>query len=176
MPKKYYIMPVDTAQNELRVPVKALRNPYSGGGTFAAGMPQFFGGTGEGDQPHVAVLEKEVTEESRRTLQLTLASPEAAPELFGRNDMYFYWTGSDGWRETGTPWNDGRGPDEREMDRIAIVGLARFDKDWGDDEIIAELVRQAGCGDAPDRGKQDFAISETRVAFLRLIRLLLASS
>lgn len=170
---KYYIMLVDQARNEMRVPVKALRNPYNGRGTFAAGMPQFFGGAGGDDEPHVEVLEKEVTEESRRTLRLTLASPEDAPELFGRDNMYFYWTGSDGWRETGTPWNDGTGPDEREMERIAIIDLTRFDKGWSDDAIIAELVRQAGCGDAPARGKADFAISETRVAFLRLIRLLL---
>jgi len=169
---KYYIMLVDTARNEMRVPVKALLNPYDDKNAFAAGMPQFFGGTGKGNQRHVDVLAKEVTEESRRTLQLTLASAEAAPELFGRNDMYFYWTRSDGWRETGTPWNDGRGPDEREMDRIAIIDLTPFVEDWSDDAIIAELVRQAGCGDAPVQGKRDFARSETRVAFLKLIRQL----
>jgi hypothetical protein len=167
---KFYVMLFDPINQQMRVPVKALLNPYSGEPAFCAGMPQFFGGTDGKRLGPVALLKHEVTEESRRTLELTT---DDAKYFFGSAAMGFYWTGENEWEETGTAWGPGQGRAEKEMDRIAIVELARFDAQWDDGELIAELIRQTGSEGAPPQGKADFNGSATREAFIQLLGLLL---
>lgn len=168
---KYYIMLVDLEANEMRVPVKALLNPYNNQPAYCAGMPQFFGGTDTDDHPPATVLEHEITQESRRTLELTSGSPTP---FFNEGNMFFYWAGKDKWTETGTPWGPPANNAEAEMDRIVIVDLTQFNQHMSDQEIIAELVSQTGSGGAPQQGQTDFAHSATRTAFIGLIRMYLA--
>ncbi|HKR24827.1 MAG TPA: hypothetical protein VJS15_06175 [Allosphingosinicella sp.] len=158
-------MLVDEERQEMRVPVKALLNPYNGRNAFCAGMPQFFGGTDDDDQPPPAVLENEITQESRRTLELTSDSP---PHFFDSGNMSFYWAEEGRWTETGTAWGPGQGPEEQEMDRIVTVDLTQFEN-----ALIAELIRQTGSQGAPQHGKDDFDRSVTREAFIALLRMLL---
>ena len=167
---KYYIMLVDETCRQLRVPVKALLNPSDQRPAFCAGMPQFFGGTDDKDQPPAAVLDQEITQESRRTLELTSGSP---PYFFTSGNMYFYWAAEDRWQRTDTPWAPGQNAAEREMDRIVIVDLTPFDPAWDDDSRIAELLNQTQSQSAPQQGRTDFAGSATREAFVELFRLLL---
>lgn len=168
---KYYIMLVDRAANEMRVPVKALLNPYNHQPAYCAGMPQFFGGTDTDDQPPAIVLEHEITQESRHTLELTSGS---LPQFFTEGNMFFYWAGEDKWTETGTHWGPPNDAAEAEMDRIVVVDLTQFNQHMSDNAIIAELVRQTGSGGAPQQGQADFAASATRTAFIGLIRMYLA--
>jgi hypothetical protein len=168
---KYYLMLVDQEQGEMYVPVKALLNPYDGQPAFASGMPQFFGGTDETDDPPAVALERELAEESRRSLELTSGSP---PEFYDSGNMFFYWAGEDRWQATDISWGSARDASEAEMDRIESVDLAGFNPGWGDDRIIEELVDQARCQRAPDQGVADFDGSATRTAFIALIRLLIA--
>ncbi|MGL6309477.1 hypothetical protein ACSZMD_06505 [Aeromonas veronii] len=72
---KYYVMLINTESYQMITPVKALLNPYNGGQAYCAGMPQFFGGTDDKDQPVALVLADEINQESRRTLELTSGSP-----------------------------------------------------------------------------------------------------
>jgi hypothetical protein len=168
---KYYIMLVDQERGEMYVPVKAFLNPYNGQAAFASGMPQFFGGTDDDDQPPATVLDQELGQESRRSLELTSGSP---PEFFSSGNMFFYWAGEDRWQATDTPWGSARDASEAEMDRIEVVDLSRFNADGTDDALIQELIDQTRCGRAPVQGAADFAGSATREAFIALLRLLLA--
>jgi len=168
---KYYIMLVNRAQHQMIVPVKALLNPYNGQPAFCAGMPQFFGGTDTTDRPPAQVLEEEITQESRRTLELTSGSP---PQFYTQGNMFFYWAGEDRWVHTGTPWGPAHGNDEAEMDRLVNVNLAAFNTHMDDNAIIAQLVTQTQSTHAPAQGVADFNASATRPAFIALIRLYLA--
>ena len=167
---KYYIMLVDQGQNEMYVPVKAFLNPYDGQAAFASGMPQFFGGTADGDEGPSTVLDQEIAEESRRSLELTTPTPL---HFFTEGSMYFYWADAGGWQETDIPWGSAREAKEAEMDRIEVVDLTRFDAGGTNNELIAELVAQTRCERAPDQGVVDFNGSATREAFVELLRLLL---
>lgn len=119
MPKpKFYIILVDRASNQMHVPVKSLLNPYNRRPAYCAGMPQFFGGTNTDDQPPAIVLEQEITQESRRTLELTSDSPQ---HFFTEGNMSFYWAAEDRWQQTGTAWAPPQSNVEAEMDRIAVV-------------------------------------------------------
>ncbi|HEV2816521.1 MAG TPA: hypothetical protein VGW40_04790 [Allosphingosinicella sp.] len=166
---KYYVMLVDLANQRMRVPVKALRNPYDGEAAYCAGMPQFFGGTDRKDRPPTAVMKEEVGQESRRTLEL-MVGPD---HFFDSENMFFYWADADRWQETGTAWGPGRNKAEREMDRIEIVDLTRFNPQWSNDQLIAELIRQTNSEGAPQQGQDEFDESATREAFVELLRLLL---
>ena len=168
---KYYIMLMDRDSAEMRVPVKALLNPYNQQPAYCAGMPQFFGGTDTDDRPPAEVMEREITEESRRTLELTSGSPS---HFFTEGSMFFYWASEGQWTETGTPWGPAQNNAEAEMDRIVTVDLTRFNDGMNDTQIIAELVTQTGSNGAPQQGQAEFAVSSTRTAFIRLIRLYLA--
>lgn len=168
---KYYIMLVDRASNQMRVPVKALLNPYNQQPAFSAGMPQFFGGTDMDDQPPAIVLEQEIAQESRRTLELTSGSP---PYFFTSGNMFFYWAAEDQWTQTGTAWGPAQNNAEAEMDRIVVVDLTQFDHNMNDNAIIAELVNQTGSQGAPQQGQNDFNASATRTAFITLMRMYLA--
>lgn len=169
---KYYVMLVDSAKQQMRVPVKAALNPYNGKPAYCGGMPQFFGGTAAKDESPADSLKKEVGEESRRTLALTTDSPVP---LFADmdQDMYFYRAGRDGWQPTGTAWGDAQDEAEAEMSRIVSVDLTLFDEDWSDDALINELILQTGSQSASAKAQQQFAESETRKAFIELLRLLL---
>jgi len=167
---KYYIMLVDQERNEMYTPVKAFLNPYNGQAATASGMPQFFGGTDETDDPPAVALERELAEESRRSLELTSGSP---PELFDSGNMFFYWADRDRWQATDISWGSAREAKEAEMDRIEIVDLTQFDAAWSDNRLIAELIGQTGCQRAPDQGAAEFDGSATRQAFVELLRLLL---
>ncbi len=169
---KYYIMLVDRRSNRMHVPVKALLNPYNNQPAYCAGMPQFFGGTDTDDQPPAIVLGQEITQESRRTLELTSGSP---PHFFTSGNMFFYWAAEDRWRQTGTPWGPAQNNAEREMDRIVVVDLRRFNNTMNDNAIIAELVNQTASRGAPQQGQNEFDASATRTAFIRLIRMYLAA-
>lgn len=168
---KYYIMLVDQAHNQMRVPVKALQNPYNNRPAFSAGMPQFFGGTDTNDQPPVTVLDQEITQESRRTLELTTHAP---PYFYTSENMFFYWSAEGGWRQTATPWGPAQNNAEAEMDRIVIVDLTQFDANMTNDQIITELVNQTGSQGAPPQGQADFNASATRIAFITLMRMYLS--
>ncbi|MDH4320757.1 MAG: hypothetical protein OEV73_04585 [Desulfobulbaceae bacterium] len=168
---KYYIMLVDLEFGQMRVPVKALWNPYNQQPAYCAGMPQFFGGTDTDDQSPAIVLDQEITQESRRTLELTSGFPR---HFFTDGNMFFYWADEGQWGLTGTPWGLARDNAEAEMDRIVVVELTRFDENMGDQAIIAELLGQTGGGNAPLQGQAAFAASATRVAFIDLIRMYLA--
>jgi len=168
---KYYVMLIDPTNQQMRVPVKALLNPYNGRPAYCAGMPQFFGGTDNDDQPPPVVLDQEVTQESRRSLELTAHDPH---HFFDHENMFYYWAGGNEWIVTGTPWGPARNAAEAEMDRIEIVDLTRFNAQWTDDQLIAELIRQTNSTGAPARGQADFNGSATREAFIRLLRLVLA--
>ncbi len=168
---KYYIMLVNGESHQMHVPVKALVNPYNQQPAYCAGMPQFFGGTDTDDQPPAIVLEHEITQESRRTLELTSGSP---PHFFTEGNMFFYWAAEDRWQQTGTPWGAPQNNTEAEMDRIVVVDMTRFDNNMNDGQIIAELIHQTGSGGAPPQGTLDFNASATRTAFIGLIRMYLA--
>jgi len=168
---KYYVMLVDRERGEMYVPVKALLNPYDGQPAFASGMPQFFGGTDDSDEAPAIVLEQELAQESRQSLELTSGSP---PEFYDSGNMFFYWAGEDRWQATDIPWGSAREDKEAEMDRIEAVALAGFNPDWTDDRLIDELVKESRCRRAPDQGVADFDGSATREAFIALLRLLLA--
>jgi hypothetical protein len=167
---KYYIMLVDQGQNEMYVPVKAFLNPYNGQAAFASGMPQFFGGTAEGEEGPATVLDQEIAQESRRSLELTTPTPL---HFFTRGDMFFYWADANGWQSTDIPWGSARQADEAEMDRIQIVDLTGFDAGGTNDELIVELIDQTCSQRAPVQGAADFDASATREAFIELLRLLL---
>ncbi|HEV2816522.1 MAG TPA: hypothetical protein VGW40_04795 [Allosphingosinicella sp.] len=167
---KYYLMLVDQERGEMYVPVKAFLNPYDGTAAFASGMPQFFGGTDNSDDPPVMALEQELAQESRRSLELTSGSP---PHFFTSGNMFFYWADADRWQATDTPWGSAREASEAEMDRIETVDLTQFDADGSNNQLIAELIAQTRCGRAPDQGVADFDGSATREAFVELLRLLL---
>lgn len=168
---KYYIMLVDLESNEMHVPVKALLNPYSQQPAYCAGMPQFFGGTDTHDRPIATVLEEEITQESRRTLELTSGNP---PHFFTQGNMYFYWAAEDRWKPTGIAWGPAQNNAEAEMDRIVVVDLTQFNNNMNDNAIIVQLINQTGSGGAPPQGRADFAASASRTAFITLIRLYLA--
>jgi|GEM_PF-2836636 len=168
---KYYIMLVDLANNQMQVPVKALLNPYNQQPAYCAGMPQFFGGTDTNDQPPVTVLDAELTQESRRTLELTSETP---PHFLDVQNMFFYWAGADRWAPTGVAWGAPQINAEAEMNRIVVVDLTQFDNTMSDNAIITELVNQTGSGGAPQQGRADFAASASRTAFITLIRMYLA--
>lgn len=163
--KKYYIMLVDLKTKQMHVPVKALLNPHNNKKAYCAGMPQFLGGSGK-SKPFI-VLQKEVTEESRGTLELILAPPS----FFTDKNMSFYWASEDKWKQTGTSWKPTKNPDEQEMDRIVVVDLKDFNNNMTDDQIIEELVKQTGSDKAA--GTTDFNKSVTRTAFIKMIRILL---
>ena len=118
--------------------------------------------------PHTA-LEQEITQESRRTLELTSGYPT---HFFTEGNMFFYWAAENQWVQTGTPWSPAQRREEAEMDRIVVVALTQFNKNMNDDEIIAGLLRQAGSTGAPS-GAGDFTASATRTAFINLIRMYL---
>jgi hypothetical protein len=166
---KYYVMLVDMAHQRMRVPVKALRNPYDGEAAYCAGMPQFFGGTDRDDRPPSAVMREEVSQESRRTLELTTIPIH----FFDIENMFFYWAGQDRWQDTGTAWGPAGDDAEREMDRIVTVDLTRLNAEGTNDELIAELIAQTNSQGAPQQGQADFDESATREAFVELLRLLL---
>jgi hypothetical protein len=168
---KYYIMLVDRVSNQMHVPVKALLNPYDQQPAYCAGMPQFFGGTDTDDLPPAIVLEQEVTQESRRTLELISGNP---PHFFTEGNMFFYWAAEDRWQRTETPWGQPKDNAEAEMDHIVAVNLSRFENNMDDNEIIAELVNQTVSGGAPRQGVLDFNVSATRSAFINLIRMHMA--
>ena len=168
---KYYIMLVDHANSQMRVPVKALQNPYNGQAAFSAGMPQFFGGTDTDDQAPAVVLDHEITQESRRTLELTSAFPVY---FYTEGNMFFYWAAEDKWAETGTAWGPAQNNAEAEMDRIVAIDMTQFDNNMTNNQIIAELVAQTGSQGAPQQGQNDFNASATRTAFTTLIRMYLA--
>jgi hypothetical protein len=168
---KYYIMLVDRGSNQMRVPVKALLNPYNNQTAYCAGMPQFFGGTDQDDQPPAVVLEQEITQESRRTLELTSGSP---PHFFTEGNMFFYWAAENQWTQTGIPWGPAQNNAEAEIDRNIVIDLTQFNNTMNDNAIISQLVNQTASGEAPQQGKTDFAASATRTAFIRLIRMYLA--
>lgn len=168
---KYYIMLVNRAQHQMIVPVKALLNPYNGQRAYCAGMPQFFGGTDTTDEPPVQVLEKEITQESRRTLELTTGSPS---HFYTQGNMFFYWADENGWVHTGTPWGPANGNDEAEMDHLVTVNLAAFNTGMDDNAIIAQLVTQTQIIPAQAQGVADFNASATRPAFIAWIKLYLA--
>jgi hypothetical protein len=164
---KYYIMLVDRENHEMRVPVKALINPYDHQQPFyCAGMPQFFGGTDTDDQPPVTVMGQEVMQESRNTLELTSESP---PHFLTEANMFFYWADETRWKPTGKPWRMAQNNTEAEMDRVITVGLLRFNNRMDDKAIVHELLNQTGSETAP--GIRDFSISATCIAFIKLIRM-----
>jgi hypothetical protein len=168
---KYYIMLVDRGANRMHVPVKALLNPYNNQPAYCAGMPQFYGGTDSDDQPPAIVLEQEITQESRRTLELTSGNPS---HFFTEGNMFFYWATENQWSQTGTPWSPAQNNAEAEMDRIVVIDLTQFHNAMNDDAIIAELVNQTASGGAPQQGQTDFTASATRSAFIKLMRKYLA--
>jgi hypothetical protein len=138
---KYYIMLVNKGANQMNVPVKVLMNPYTHQPAYWAGMPQFFGGTDSDDQPPATVLEREITEESRRTLELTSGNPS---HFFDAGSMFFYWAGEKQWSHTGAPWGDAQNSAEAEMERSIAIDLAQFHIGMTDEAIITELVNQTG--------------------------------
>jgi hypothetical protein len=168
---KYYIMLVDLATNRMEVPVKALLNPYNQQPAYCAGMPQFFGGTDQNDQPPVVVMGHEITEESRRTLELTSAFPQ---DFLSEGNMFYYYAGRDRWAPTGVAWGPARSQAEAEMDRIVAVDLTQFNNAMNDAQIITVLLNQTGSTAAPLGGQADFNASATRTAFTILIRAYLA--
>lgn len=167
---KHYAMLVDLNADEMRVPVKAHLNPYNGQLAYCAGMPQFFGGTDTDDRHHAIVLEEEITQESRLTLELTSGAPTP---FFSEGNMFFYWASEGQWTRTGTPWGSAQNNAEAEMDRIVVVDLTQFNNGMNDTAIIAELVNQTGSGRAPQQGQTNFATSATCTAFINLIRMYL---
>lgn len=169
---KYYIMLIDTVSHQMITPVKALNNPYNGRPAYCAGMPQFLGGTDDNDQPVAVVLEHEITQESRRTLELTSGSPH---HFFTEGNMFFYWAIETQWVQTGTPWGPAQTNEEAEMDRLVVVDLTQFTNNMSDNAIINNLVNQTTNGTiVPQQGQTDFALSATRTAFINLIRSYLA--
>lgn len=169
---KYYVALVDLGNNQMRVPVKAALNPYNHQPAYCAGMPQFFGGTDDNDQPPPVVMEAELTQESRRTLELTSGSPHSLTHSGG---MFFYYALEGQWVVTGTPWGPAANPSEQEMDRLVTVDLTLFNTGMNDQAIINELVRQTGSN-LQTNGGTDFNQSATRPAFIALIRGYLAGT
>ena len=171
---KYYITLIDLNANQMLVPVKANLNPYNNKTAYCTGMPQFFGGTDDTDQPPAIVLEKEITEESRRTLELISGSPT---HFLTSENMFFYWAGENQWKRTGTPWKPASKKEEKEMERIETVDLTEFHrkkiKSNDEEDIIWELRNQTGTLDAPEKGETDFANSSTRTAFIEIISMYL---
>lgn len=168
---KYYIMLVDQEHDQMHVPVKALLNPYSQQLAFSACMPQFFGGTDVDDQPPAIVLEQEITQESRHTLELTSGSPSY---FFTFENMSFYWAAEDKWKQTETFWPPAQNNAEAEMDRIVVVDLTQFAPHMTNTQIIAELVNQTGSQGAPQQGQIQFYTSATCTAFTTLMHMYLS--
>lgn len=165
---KYYVMLINTESYQMITPVKALLNPYNGGQAYCAGMPQFFGGTDDKDQPVALVLADEINQESRQTLELTSGSPHY---FFTEENMFFYCATEGQWDHTGTPWGPAQTANEAEMDRLVTVDLKQFTNNMSDDVIIDNLINQTTHGTVvPQKGRDDFALSSTRTAFITLIR------
>ncbi|KAF0809543.1 hypothetical protein A167_01614 [Alcanivorax sp. S71-1-4] len=169
---KYYVAFIDRPRHHMVIPMKAMLNPYNQQAAFCAGMPQFFGGTDDHNQPPAQVLEMEVMQESRGTLELTSGSPR---NFYTEGNMFFYYALESQWTATGTPWGAASNPEQQEMDRLVTIDLSRFASDMTDAAIITELARQSGSNLGTPGGTQ-FQQSATRQAFIRLIRGFLAGT
>lgn len=167
---KYYIAFIDRPNGTMRIPIKAPRNPYNGAPAYCAGMPQFFGGTDDQDQPVPLVLDAEVAQESRHTLELLTPTPHHFETVA---NMFFYYAVEEEWAVTGTAWGPAATPEQAEMERLVAIDLTRFDADMDDQAVIDELLRQAGSNLETEGGAQ-FLASATRAAFLALIERYLA--
>ena len=167
---KYYIALLDRPDGKMHIPVKAQLNPYNKQRAYCAGMPQFFGGTDDRDTPPAAVLDMEVTQESRGTLELISPTPHC---FANEGNMFFYYATEGEWARTGAEWEPASTPEQAEMDRLVEIDLSAFGGDMDDQAIVAELMVQAGCA-LETEGGGEFEQSATKAAFIALIRKYLA--
>ncbi|HEX7340264.1 MAG TPA: hypothetical protein VF271_10085 [Rhodanobacteraceae bacterium] len=169
---KYYIALLNESTQQMLVPIKTVFNPFYNHIAFCAGMPQFFGGSDNDDAGPIAVLDREISEESRHTLELV--SPQIT-YFFHTGNVYagsmdFYYADQPKWQTTDTPWQQPANGAEAEMDRIVTVELSGFRINMTDDDLINELLRQTGCLNPQLPGWNDFSNSATRSVFIALLR------
>ncbi|NET04341.1 MAG: hypothetical protein F6K16_06330 [Symploca sp. SIO2B6] len=153
------------------VPVKADQNPYNPAAQWlAAGSPQFFGGSPQGTTPLDTMIQ-EVHEESRTTLELLDTSEESffSPSLDAQTKLYFFYSLSPRWRETGKPWNPNpQQPQQREMKALVTVNKSDFQGLNSQQEIINKLIAVTQTTGAS--GINDFRNSYTATAFFKFIK------
>jgi hypothetical protein len=170
--KSYVIL---CTRDMMIVPIKANLNPYNNRPWFSGGTPQFFGGSADGENDPLKTLQREVTEESRRTLRLNAISGrvfEAPPANGDQNTYNFYY--SIEWQRTGTQWNDNvTNSTEREMQRLVEVQLSDMLPDGSDSVIISRLLYDTDTVNAV--GINTFRTSHTAAAFVTFIRRIWSS-
>ncbi len=153
------------------VPIKANENPYNlNAGWFAAGTPQFFGGSLQGNQ--LQTLQQEVNEESRGSLQLNGIPNQpfyTVPPTDGDRKTYNFFY-SQNWQNTEVLWNPNvSDPKQREMQRLVEVSRRFFDPPQDDEEDINDILL-IETGTTQARGLGEFRSSHTATAFATFIR------
>jgi hypothetical protein len=164
--KSYVIL---CTRDTMIVPIKAFLNPYNQKRYWAAGTPQFFGGSSKGTP--IETMTDEVKEESRGTLELYDTNEESffSPQLDNGNSLYFFYSLTPLWKRTGILWRkNGLKKAEREMDRLVDVPLDTFAGLTDSEAIIKRLMNKTDTESAP--GIDDFKTSHTATAFVTFIK------
>lgn len=141
MPKYYTVLYSQEKGDPGRItfPVKSSRNGVDGKIQYAGGYPAMFGGDDEDDDGPYATLEREVSEESRRTLSAKRPFNSYWHSGDGENAYWFYSTTT--WDQTGTVWDQPRDRNEGEMLKWVSLDIARFEHYKTDKALLERLIQ-----------------------------------
>ncbi|NEO99523.1 MAG: hypothetical protein F6K58_12750 [Symploca sp. SIO2E9] len=165
---KYYVLLHDSNTKSITFPIKAPKNEFDHKEQFAGGYPAIFGGTDIGGL--AKTLQKEVTEESRRTLKV-YDKAEYFKQFYNgetaKDRLFFYET--DNWQQTGTEWGRPKNRDEGEMMEIVTLQLDLFNPKDTKNKILEDIINLSGAPGGSTSQQKEFFESETAEAFFKFI-------